>query len=42
MVGYNDIERSNRFYDTLLGTLGIGEAILNMADSGHTRLIYRG
>lgn len=42
MVGSNDIERSKRFYDTLLGTLGIGEAILNMADSGHTRLIYRG
>ena len=40
MVGSNDIERSKRFYDTVLGTLGVGEATLNIADSGHTRLIY--
>ncbi|MGN6277578.1 MAG: VOC family protein, partial [Sphingomonas sp.] len=24
MVGSNDIERSKRFYDTVLGTLGAG------------------
>ena len=41
MVGSNDIERSRQFYDTVLGTLGVGEASLNVADSGHTRLIYR-
>ncbi|WP_085808749.1 VOC family protein [Sphingomonas sp. TZW2008] len=42
MIGSNDIERSKRFYDTVLGTLGVGEASRNVADSGHTRLIYRG
>ena len=41
MVGSNDIERSKRFYDALLGALGHGEAMLNMAGSGHTRLFYR-
>ena len=40
MVGSNDIERSKRFYDTVLGTLGAGEGTRNLADSGHTRLIY--
>lgn len=42
MIGSNDIERSKRFYDTVLGTLGIGEPMRNVADSGHIRLIYRG
>jgi len=41
MVGSNDIERSKRFYDAVLGTLGAGEAIVNKAASGHTRLFYR-
>jgi catechol 2,3-dioxygenase-like lactoylglutathione lyase family enzyme len=41
MVGSNDIERSKRFYDALLGALGVGEATLNMAGSRHTRLFYR-
>lgn len=41
MVGSNDIERAKRFYDTILGTLGVGEATINVADSGHTRLIYQ-
>lgn len=40
MVGSNDIERSKRFYDTVLATLGAGEGARNIADSGHTRLIY--
>jgi len=40
MVGSNDIERSKNFYDTVLGTLGVGEPMRNIADSGHTRLIY--
>ncbi|PTT34770.1 glyoxalase, partial [Stenotrophomonas sp. HMWF022] len=40
MVGSNDIERSKRFYDEVLGTLGVGEPARNIADSGHTRLIY--
>lgn len=41
MVGSNNIERSKRFYDEVLGILGVKEAMLNMADSGHTRLFYR-
>jgi catechol 2,3-dioxygenase-like lactoylglutathione lyase family enzyme len=41
MIGSNDIERSKRFYDAVLGTLGAGEAQRNTAASGHTRLFYR-
>jgi catechol 2,3-dioxygenase-like lactoylglutathione lyase family enzyme len=41
MVGSNDIERSKRFYDAVLGTLGAGEAFRSKADSGHARLFYR-
>ncbi|NEX61921.1 VOC family protein [Noviherbaspirillum galbum] len=41
MVGSNDIERSKRFYDAVLGTLGAGEPFLNKAGTGHTRLFYR-
>lgn len=41
MVGTNDIERAKRFYDAVLGTLGAGEPIRNVAASGHTRLFYR-
>lgn len=41
MIGSNDIERSKRFYDAVLGTLGAGEPIRHIADSGHTRLFYR-
>ena len=41
MVGSNDIERSKRFYDAVLGTLGAGEPLRNDAHSGHTRLFYR-
>jgi len=41
MVGSNDIERSKRFYDAVLGTLGAGEPLRNKANTGHTRLFYR-
>ena len=41
MVGSNDIERSKRFYDAVLGTLGAREPMRNKADTGHTRLFYR-
>ncbi len=41
MVGSNDIERSRRFYDAVLGVLGVGEPLRNMASSGHARLFYR-
>jgi catechol 2,3-dioxygenase-like lactoylglutathione lyase family enzyme len=41
MIGSNDLERSKRFYDAVLGTLGAGEPVQNKAQSGHTRLFYR-
>ena len=41
MIGSNDIERSKRFYDAVLGVLGAGEPIRNEAGSGHIRLFYR-
>ena len=41
MIGSNDIERSKRFYDAVLGTLGAGEPIRHEANSGHARLFYR-
>ena len=42
MVGSNDIDRSKRFYDAVLGTLGFsGNAFPNVAKTGHTRLFYR-
>ena len=41
MVGSNDIERSKRFYDAVLGLLGAGEPMRNVANTGHVRLFYR-
>ncbi len=41
MIGSNDIERSKRFYDAVLGVLGAGEPVRNQADTGQTRLFYR-
>jgi catechol 2,3-dioxygenase-like lactoylglutathione lyase family enzyme len=41
MIGTNDIERSKRFYDAVLGTLGAGEPFLNTTASGQSRLFYR-
>lgn len=41
MVGTNDIERAQRFYDAVLRVLGAGEAVRNVAGSGHVRLFYR-
>lgn len=41
MVGSNDIERSKKFYDAVLATLGAGEPMRNVAPSGHNRLFYR-
>lgn len=41
MVGSNDIERSKRFYDAVLGVLGAGQPHRNQAATGHTRLFYR-
>ncbi len=41
MVGSNDIERSKRFYDAVLGVLGAGEPARNQNATGHQRLFYR-
>jgi catechol 2,3-dioxygenase-like lactoylglutathione lyase family enzyme len=41
MIGSNDIERSKRFYDAVLGTLGAGEPTRHQAATGHMRLFYR-
>lgn len=41
MVGANDLERSKRFYDAVLGTLGAGQPFRDTTASGHTRLFYR-
>ena len=41
MVGSNDIERSKRFYDAVLATLGASEPARNTASTGHQRLFYR-
>lgn len=41
MVGSNDIERSKRFYDAVLGVLGVGEPHRNRNATGQDRLFYR-
>lgn len=41
MIGSNDIERSKRFYDAVLGVLGAKEPVRNTSATGHTRLFYR-
>ena len=41
MLGSNDIERSQKFYDAVLGTLGAGAPFRNESPSGHIRLFYR-
>ena len=40
MIGTNDIEKSKAFYNAVLGVLGAGEPMVNVSDSGHTRLFY--
>lgn len=40
MVGSNDIDRSQQFYDAVLGTLGAGAPMRHVAETGHTRLFY--
>ena len=41
MLGTNDIERSKRFYDAVLGVLGVGEPMRNVNKTGQARLFYR-
>ena len=40
MVGSNDIDRSQRFYDAVLGTLGARAPMRHTTDAGKTRLFY--
>ncbi|MCP9221287.1 VOC family protein [Erythrobacter sp. LQ02-29] len=40
MLGSNDIEKSKKFYDTVLATLGVREPMKNVAASGHVRYFY--
>ena len=41
MIGSNDIERSKRFYDAVLGVLGVGEPVRNVNGTGQVRYFYR-
>jgi len=41
MVGSNDIDRSEAFYNAVLGVLGAGPPLRNRSPSGHMRLFYR-
>lgn len=41
MIGTNDIERSKKFYDALLGMLGAKEPFRDKASTGQSRLFYR-
>ncbi|HOZ24887.1 MAG TPA: VOC family protein [Thermomonas sp.] len=41
MVGSNDIDRSEAFYNAVLGVLGAGPPLRNQSPSGHMRLFYR-
>jgi catechol 2,3-dioxygenase-like lactoylglutathione lyase family enzyme len=41
MVGSNDIERSKRFYDAVLGVLGASEPVRSSNATGQARLFYR-
>ncbi|MGX4642943.1 VOC family protein [Massilia sp. SYSU DXS3249] len=41
VLGSNDIERSKRFYDAVLGVLGAGEPFVTKAPTGQNRMFYR-
>lgn len=41
MIGSNDLERSQRFYDAVLGTIGAGASFRHVNESGHARIFYR-
>lgn len=40
MIGSDDIERSKKFYNSVLKVLGVNEPIVNVNKTGQTRLIY--
>lgn len=41
MIGSNDMARSRRFYDAVLGVLGAGAPVQNQNATGQNRLFYR-
>ncbi|MDQ3040437.1 MAG: VOC family protein [Pseudomonadota bacterium] len=41
MIGTNDIDRSEKFYNAVLGVLGAGGAMKSRSPSGHMRMFYR-
>ncbi|GHC10651.1 VOC family protein [Thermomonas carbonis] len=41
MIGTNDLDRSEAFYNAVLGVLGAGAPLRNQSPSGHLRLFYR-
>lgn len=40
MIGTNDIDVSRSFYNSVLGVLGARNAIVNLNETGQTRLFY--
>lgn len=41
VIGSNDLERSRLFYDAVLGTLDVDNAVVNVLPTGPRRLFYR-
>ena len=41
VIGSNDLERSRVFYDAVLATLGVENAVVSALPTGPTRLFYR-
>ncbi len=41
MVGSNDIDRAQAFYDALLGVIGAGAGMRDADDHGNVRVFYR-
>jgi catechol 2,3-dioxygenase-like lactoylglutathione lyase family enzyme len=41
ILGVNDLEKAKKFYDALLGALGMGAGVANTTTSGVKRYFYR-
>jgi catechol 2,3-dioxygenase-like lactoylglutathione lyase family enzyme len=41
MLGTNDLDRAQRFYDAVLGVLGAGPPFRHVNETGQVRLFYR-
>ena len=40
MIGSNDIEKTKKFYNSVLSVLGAGDAMEHLNETGQTRLFY--